>query len=129
MSYKNFGFAKTIVSNRLSNEFLNEGAVKSNDLAAKFLSLVKESKVLQQEFKIFENLENKHITNDALATRYIDENIKLFEQFSKKEMVEAHNKLVDFMDESFLDIDPKKSKLYEAIDNLLFETAKGGETN
>lgn len=126
MGYKNFGFAKAIVSNKLGNEFLNEGEVKSKDLVRKFLTIIKESDLLQQEFKIFETIENKHITNDALATRYIDETIKLFENFTKQEMFNAHESLSEFIDESFIDLDPKKKKLYEALDTLLYEKAKGG---
>lgn len=126
MGYKNFGFAKAIVSNKLGNEFLNEGEVKSKDLARTFLEVIKESELLQQEFKIFETIENKHIANDALATRYIDETIKLFENFTKQEMLDAHENLSQFIDETFIDLDPKKKELYEAIDVLLYEKAKGG---
>lgn len=129
MGYKNFGFAKAIVSNKLGNELLNEGEVKSKKFVSKFLELIKESELLQREFHIFEAIENKYINNDALATHYIDEMVSLFENYTKDEMIEAHKNLVEFIDESCLDLDPKKKNLYEALDNLLYEKAKGGTPN
>lgn len=129
MGYKNFGFAKAIMSKKLGNEFLYEGKVKSTDSVKKFFKIIKENNVLQNEFNVYESIENKYITNDALATKYIDEAINIFEKYSKQEVSDAHDMLVEFLDESFLDLEDRKRNLYEAINNLIFEKAKGGKPN
>ena len=127
MESVNFGIAKTIVANKVSNEFLNESNINnSKNFANDFIKLVKENPVLMFEYTVIENIENKHIENDVLAAKFIDENIKLFEAFTKKEVQDAHDKLVKFIDvPEIISISESKKSLYDSIGTLVFQSASG----
>jgi hypothetical protein len=70
---------------------------------------------------VFNNIENKHIENDLVATRYIDNNIKLFEVWTLQEVEKEHNKLKPFLTED-IQVDDNKVQLYIAIGNLIKES-------
>jgi hypothetical protein len=71
---------------------------------------------------VFSNLENKTISNDIAATRYIDNNIMLFEEYSQEDINKEHNKLKNFIDETVVYIDNQQYDLYAAIGNLIYES-------
>jgi len=78
------------------------------------------------EYSIIENIENKHIENDVLAAKYIDENVKLFEAFTQEEVIDVHEKLNEFItNEDTVNISESKKLLYKSISTLVFEKAKG----
>lgn len=126
----NIGIANLVLSNFLkesyfSNEFLSE----SKHVASEFINLVKNSPILQLEFKVFDNLENKHINTDVLATRYIDNNIKLFEVYTLDEIKTENKKIEKYGDlkiikESVDKLNEQKVKLYNAIGCLIEESLK-----
>ena len=89
MENVNIGIANLIISNKLKESYFNDNLiVESKKIAKDFFDVVKESPVLQLEFKVFNNVENKHIENEQAATRYIDNNIKLFEIYTNEEIGE-----------------------------------------
>lgn len=123
MKATNIGIVKAIVSKKLSNDFLLEGKFdNSKKIAKDFLDIVKESPLLQLEFKVYDRLENKTITNDISATRYIDNNLNLFEEYKKEDFDKEHQKLKDFVDENVAFIPNDKYELYVAINNLIYES-------
>ena len=83
---------------------------------------MKNSPILQLEFNVFNNLENKHIEDDLAATRYIDSNIKLFEVYTIQEIDKEREKLLPFVSETQLSIGDKRVELYSAIDRLITES-------
>jgi hypothetical protein len=123
MKNANIGIANLIISNKLKESYFNQNLIEeSKKLAFDFLDIVKNSPILQLEFKVFNNIENKHIDSDLTATRYIDNNIKLFEIYTIKEIDAEREKLKSFIGEALIPIDNKKVMLYHAIDNLIRET-------
>lgn len=119
----NIGIANLIISNKLKESYFNDNLIEeSRKITSDFLGVVKNSPILQLEFKIFNNIENKHIENDSMATRYIDNNIKLFEIYSIEEIDAEREKLKTFIGESSIPTDNEKVKLYQAIDNLISES-------
>lgn len=112
-----------MVSNKLKDSYFNNKMIKeSKELTSEFLNVVKSSPALQLEFKIFTNIEAKHIDNELSATRYIDNNIKLFEVYTIEEIETERAKLKTFIDEDVVPFDNDKVKLYQAIDNLIYES-------
>jgi hypothetical protein len=83
---------------------------------------VKSSPILQLEFKVFNNMESKHIENDLAATRYIDNNIKLFEVYTIAEIDAAREMLVPFINEKNIPVNEDRVKLYNAVDALITES-------
>jgi len=121
----NVGIANLIISNKLkSSYFKNELIEESKKLISCFFDVIKNSPILQLEFKIFNNLENKHIENDLIATRYIDNNIKLFEVYTINELNKEHEKLNSFIIDDDVHFDDKRVGLYNAINSLVEESLK-----
>jgi len=123
MKNVNIGTVNLIISNRLMESYFNDKLLEeSKKLTFDFLDVVKSSPILQLEFKVFNNIENKHIDNDVVATRYIDNNIKLFEIYTIAEIDAERKKLTQFIPEGRVPFDKEKAKLYTAIDNLIRES-------
>lgn len=123
----NIGIVNLVVSNKLKDAYFSNTLIKeSKQVTDDFFTVVKNSPILQLEFKVFNNLETKHIENDLAATRYIDNNIKLFEIYTLKEIEREHEKLRSFLTED-VHVDDDKVKLYVAIDNLIKESLSNYE--
>lgn len=121
----NIGIANLIISNKLKDSYFNTNLIEeSKSIASKFFDIIKNSPILQLEFKVYNNMENKHIDNDVVATRYIDNNIKLFEVYTLEEIQKERQKLIDVIEipEIFNESEQEKLNLYEAISNLISES-------
>lgn len=120
----NLGIAKAIVSNKITNEFITESTVnKNNELFKNLHDTINSSPILMKEYSAIDNIENMHIENDVMASKYIDNNMRMFSSFSKKDINEAHNLLKDFINESDVkEIDSSKVKLYNSIGSLIGES-------
>jgi len=123
MKNVNIGIANLIVSNKLKDSYFSNKLIEeSKAFTSDFISVVKESPILQLEFKVFDNIENKHIESELAATRYIDNNIKLFEVYTIEEIDAERAKLNKFLSEEIVPIENKRVELYEAIDELITES-------
>lgn len=116
----NIGIVNYLISNKLRDSYFESKLLKeSKEIVYDFLEVIENSPILQLEFKVFNNIENKHISEDAVAVRYIDNNIKLFEIYTLDEINNEKNKLRRFINE---DIDVEnidKYELYNSIDILI----------
>lgn len=130
MGQINIGIANLIMSNLLRESYYNDSLInEARGITNKFFDVVKNSPILQLEFKTMSGIENKHIDNDVLASRYIDNNIKLFEVYTKEELDKEHNKIKKYIKESELSkIDDSKIKLYESIGTLIEESVSDYES-
>jgi len=123
MKNVNIGTVNLIISNKLKDSYFNNNLIEeSKKLTFDFFDIVKESPILQLEFKVFNNIENKHIENDIVATHYIDNNIKLFEVYTIEEIEREREKLNIFINEENIPVDDNHVQLYTAIDNLIYES-------
>lgn len=115
MSKFNLGIVKTSI---LAN--MNE----SSSLKG-FVNLLKESEILKIVLSIFENIEKKHIPNEDLAIKYIDENINLLRGKCTKEIFESENRKFLPLVETVQFSSTSKKTLYENIHTLLYESLSG----
>ena len=119
----NIGIVNLMISNKLKDSYFTNILIEESKKATlDFFNVVKNSPILQLEFNVFNNLENKHIGDDLAATRYIDSNIKLFEVYTIQEIDREREKLLPFISETQLSIDDKRVELYSAIDKLITES-------
>jgi len=125
----NIGIAKSIVSGKLRDDFISTKQInESKNIASHFYFLIENSEVLRNQYNIYGNLEKKHIANDVLATKYIDDNISNISKYSSKSIQEANEKLKSYINESDVNnIDSEKVDLYDAINNLIVESSKKSE--
>jgi hypothetical protein len=129
MKNTNIGVANLVISNKLKDSYFNNNLIEeSKKLTNDFFDVIKSSPILQLEFKVLNNLENKYIENDLAATRYIDDNIKLFEVYTIEEIDVERQKINNFLIENVVaeignaSYDLKKIDLYNAIDTLITES-------
>jgi len=129
MKNVNIGIANLIISNKLNESYFNNESVgESKKIASDFLDVVKKSPILQLEFKVYNNIEGKHIENELMAKEYIDNHIELFEVYTIEEIQAERAKLNILISENndrFL-VDDEKIELYTAIDTLITESLKVG---
>ena len=119
MEKLNIGIINYIISNKLKDSYFNKNLDESKNNITEFFEIVKDSPILQLEFKIFNNIENKHIDDDLAASRYIDNNINLFEIYTIEEIEKEHEKLKSFLNENINYDDENKITLYESIFTLI----------
>lgn len=123
MESTNIGVINLIISNKLRNSYFNNNLIdESKNMVREFFEAVKNSPILTLEFKIFSNIENKHIENELLASRYIDNNVKLFEIYTISEIEKEHKKLDPFVLTENVELNPDKVKLYKSIMTLINES-------
>lgn len=123
MKNTNIGIANLVVSNKLKDSYFNHELIEeSKKLTTDFFGVVRSSPILQLEFKVFNNLENKTIENELIATRYIDDNIKLFEVYTIQEIDAAREKLNEFAEGGSIVAQLERASLYNAIDTLITES-------
>jgi len=127
MKNVNIGIANLIISNKLNESYINNKSIEeSKKIAFNFLEVVKNSPILQLEFRVFNSIDGKVIESEVLAKDYIDEQIKLFEVFTIEEIDAEREKLKQFIAEE-TQPDNDKVKLYEAIDTVINETLESYE--
>lgn len=123
----NIGIVNLVVSKKLKDAYFSNTLIEeSKQYMNEFFNIIKNSPILQLEFKIFNNIETKHIENDVAATRYIDNNVKLFEVYTLSEIEREHEKLKQFIVED-VKVDDDRVKLYIAINNLIKESLSNYE--
>ena len=75
MKNTNIGIANLVISRKLKDSYFNNSLIEeSKKLTTDFFDVVKSSPILQLEFKVFNNLENKHIESDLIANRVLSLN-------------------------------------------------------
>lgn len=125
----NIGVANLVISDLLKESFFNESLLtEAKKITSVFFKTIKSSPLLMLEFKVFDNIENKQIDNDVLGTRYIDNNVKLFEIYTIDELHEENEKLKQFLvDVDYTKLNENKLKLYNSISTLIEESLKIGD--
>lgn len=123
MESTNIGIINLMISNQLKEAYFTDNLIDESKKSVKnFFETVKDSPILTLEFNVFSNIENKSIENELLASRYIDNNIKLFEIYTISEIKKEHEKLNPFVLTENISLDDNKIKLYGALMTLIKES-------
>ena len=91
----NFGLIKNKMSYLVTNSLLNESDNKVSKLFKEYLNVVKSSPILMLEYIVFKNFEKNNFIKEEAET-YITENINLFKNYSKKQIIAENEKLNKF---------------------------------
>lgn len=113
---KNFGKIKNAYNNLLVESIVNKD--KNKKEFNKYIKTLKENKVLETQFFVYNNIENKIENSEFKAAQYVKETISLLDKFSKKELSEANDKLYSLINCG--DLSSDKDELYENIHTLIF---------
>lgn len=115
---RNFGIIYTVIEENIKN-YIKEN--KNAKIVSNFIKLIKDNKILKEQFNIYNVLCNNIIDIDA--EEYLNEALTIIPNFNKKEIFENNSKLIDFikdnkMDE-YIDIDDDRMELFESIEYFL----------
>lgn len=114
---QNFGKIKNAFNNLLIEAVVRKDP-KDKQLFGSYVKAIKENKVLRTQFLIYNNIENKVEENEFKANLFLQENLKLLNQFSKEQILEANTKLASKINDIPEVIENKE--LYENITTLIF---------
>lgn len=122
----NIGTANNHILNLIRDSMATKNVSSINNskkITSEYVNLINSSPILLLEFKIFDNITKKHISDDFTIGRYIDDNIKLFESFTIQEYNDAHNQLGSILNEGVSTIGTNDI-LFTAVSNLITESLK-----
>ena len=122
MQQINFGYIRGVIISQINESVSNNLKIYGNNLK-EFKKLVSEDSILNLENIFYNNIEYAVIDNTEVASRHINNTLKLFEGISFEDFVKSHNKLLIFKNTND-NVIVKNEKLYEAINNLISESIK-----
>ena len=115
---KNFGLAYSIIETNVPKWFMNK---KKSRAISEIKKLISENKVLKKQFDIYNAL--KSINENVDVTEYLNSVLEQTPVFSKKEISENNQKLIDIIHKykgnELVVITDDDAKLYEAIEYIL----------
>lgn len=120
----NIGLFNLLISDKLNESYSNNDSNLSK-IVSEYVDIVANSPILQLEMNTYNNLNEKVIESDLIASRYIDNNIRLFEMYCIDEVNTEHKKLTDLIEKYNINInlsDKAELKLISSINNLIIET-------
>lgn len=114
---RNFGIIYHVIEENIQT-LLED---KKYNVIKKLVKLIKENKVLNDQFKFYQKIiNNKGVISESM---FVNEISKLTPNYDKNEIVENNQKLVDFIHNNKLnemvEIEDDKFNLYEAIETLI----------
>jgi hypothetical protein len=126
----NFGAIRDSIYNFSTKELMKEG-VNESQIIKRFLKEIKNEPVLKMQYLIFKNLEKGNFKKEALAERYINQNLKLLESIHWHKILETNKKLrQELLREYHVDGETKeKNFLYENIQILIESTTRNNFSN
>ena len=114
---QNFGKIKNAFNGILVESFTGDKESNKN-LFKTYIKTIRENEALKTQFLVYNNIENKIEENELKANLFLQENIALLNKFSKKELLEANQKLansISIENESY-----EKQELHENLSELIF---------
>jgi hypothetical protein len=122
---KNFGKIKEVYNNLLTENIVKENKEGKSTFSG-YLSKLKSNIILKKQFLIYTNIENKVENDRVKAMEFVNENISLISNHSKKDIFDANSKLINNIIFN-KGVDYDKSNLHENISKLIF-TEKNFDT-
>ena len=115
----NFGAIKDTVYRFARKELISENTNKNTILEA-FIKKIKENPSLKIQYLVFENLEKGSFKKERLAERYINQNIKLLENFTWDKIININRDVrISLLENCHVDGNLGKEELYENIHTLI----------
>jgi hypothetical protein len=114
---QNFGKIKNAFNGVLVESFTGDKESNKN-LFKTYIKTIRENEALKTQFLVYNNIENKIEENELKANLFLQENIALLNKFSKKDLLEANQKLANFI--SIENDSYEKQELHENLSELIF---------
>lgn len=115
---RNFGIMYNIFEQNLTN-MLKQG--KGKEMLKEFYSLLKHNKTLNEEFRIYDTIENAEDVDNA--EDFVNEISTVIKTFDKKKVINENNKFLALIKKhklnEYVEIPEETENLYEAIEYML----------
>lgn len=112
-----FGVLKTMFNN-LMIESISSKNEQNKKLFREYVNAVKSDKVLRDQFLVYNNIENKCEVNESKANNFVMANIDSLNIYTKKELEEANQKLVNILEG--VEISVEESEIYKNISDIIY---------
>lgn len=120
----NFGVVKDTIYNFSAKEMIAESN-KQNTTLHKFFKLIQENSILKIQYLIYKNIENGSASSERLAERFINQNLKLIENFKWEDIIRTNKTTkLQLVDKYESEPAPNKEELYESIHTLIKSVTK-----
>jgi len=91
------------------------------------LNKIKEDPIQKLQYLVFKNLEEGFFKKERLAERYINQNIKLFENISWDQIINSNRDVrIELLEDSHVEGSTQKEVLYENIHTLIESITRKG---
>jgi hypothetical protein len=123
----NFGKIKNIYAKFLIDSYINESKSENKKKYKEFIKNISESPILRTQFIVYKNIENNNFNSEVSAVEYLKENISLFNEFNKKDIIKQNEKLSRKIKGHSLDYELKE--LHESLNDLIVLEKKAETIN
>jgi hypothetical protein len=116
----NFGSIKETY-NKIYLESFSSKNDKKKKVFEYYISKLKESKILKEEFECYTSIQNSSFTNELDSQIFIEGNIDIIKSFNRTDLNDIHSDLILNLNEngySLIECDNEKVSLFEGILNL-----------
>lgn len=124
----NFGALKDTIYNISYKQLVKESKVDiSSDVLRTFVNEMRENPILKIQFLVYKNLESGYYKKETLAERYINQNLKLIENFEWNEILNTNKRIRHkLLEDVHVEGAEGKDKLYESIHTLIKSVTQKG---
>jgi hypothetical protein len=123
----NFGIIKNTYAKSLIDSYINESKGGNKKKYKEFIKSISESPILRTQFIVYKNIENGCFDSEVNATEYLKENISLFNEFSKKDIIKENEKLGNKIKITSFGYELKQ--LHESLNDLIVLEKKAETIN
>ena len=116
---RNFGIIYNVIEQNMVGDPKKD--TKLRKLVKEMYGIIKNDKVLNEEFKIYDFFEKSNNVGDAKT--FVNETVSLIKKLDKKQVKESNEKLIKFIRlnklDEYVEIPENLEKLYEAIEYVI----------
>ncbi len=117
----NLGLIKESINKKVLNNLLSEDINLSSGLLKEFIDEIKKSEILLLENTVYSNIVSYFTTDKNLAIKYIDENLKMFNDYKKNDIISENKKILNkFI--NYIDNNSSNIELFNNIQTLINES-------
>ena len=114
----NFGQIKETYNKLYVESFSNKDS-KKKELFNFYISKLKTSEILKEEFECYNSIQNSYFTDPIDSLVFINENISVIKNLNKEELFKIHNELLNKLKENKISLVESTDEKISLFENLL----------
>lgn len=122
---KNFGIIYNVFKENIDSLLETK---QGRNFIKKFVNSIKKDEILKEEYNFYNMCIDASVSDKLTSEEYLNEALSVLKRFSKKDINESNQKLIDMFKankiDEMIEIDDDTLNLYESIEYLLFNSRK-----